>query len=363
MNVCFVTDPLTTTAGAVRPAILLAKELIKNNHGGMLITPQVDEKIKERLQALKINVKVVGYGFSFPHSFPTLSAWAKGLIRQRVLGKIEDADVIVNTSSCIIVQSHVYYAQGIMTNALNDMVPLMPAGYRLIYQLVRYPLRNLEQRFIKRLRDSSNLFIANSNFCASMYRKWGIRVDRVINPPIDCSLFKPSSSKPSGDYVLTHFGVYGKEGKFPVIKAIADSGVPLRVFGKLPYVPKCLLKHSNITFLGEVTDRELVDLYSNALYTLFAFSHEPFGYIPLESMACGTPVLTYKKQGPLETVVNSERGWLVNNDEELVVTAVDVWKHGYDYATRQKCRKNAVAFDINEVFQVWARLFRNFIEK
>jgi len=80
-------------------------------------------------------------------------------------------------------------------------------------------------------------------------------------------------------------------------------------------------------------------------------------------MACGTPVLTYKKQGPLETVVNSERGWLVNDDEELVVAAVNVWKHGYDYATREKCRKNAVAFDINEVFQVWVRLFKNFIEK
>jgi len=44
---------------------------------------------------------------------------------------------------------------------------------------------------------------------------------------------------------------------------------------------------------------ELIDLYSNALFTLFTFTHELFGYVLVESMACGTSVLTYNRQGPL----------------------------------------------------------------
>lgn len=189
-----------------------------------------------------------------------------------------------------------------------------------------------------------------------MYRQWGIRVDGVISPPIDCSLFRPSSSKPSEDYVLTHFGVYGKEGKFSVIKAIADAGVPLKVFGKLYYAPKHLLKHPNITFLGRVTDEELINLYSNALYTLFAFNHEPFGYIPLESIACGTPVLTYNMQGPSETIVNRKTGWLVDTDLEMFNLALDIWKNGYKGEMRGACRERALVFDANKIFRQWIKI-------
>ncbi len=49
---------------------------------------------------------------------------------------------------------------------------------------------------------------------------------------------------------------------------------------------------------GRVSDDELARLYANAKFTVFPFIHEPFGYVPVESMACGTPpVLTYDKQG------------------------------------------------------------------
>jgi glycosyltransferase involved in cell wall biosynthesis len=48
--------------------------------------------------------------------------------------------------------------------------------------------------------------------------------------------------------------------------------------------------------LGRVNDEELIDLYSNALYTLFTFAHEPFGYVSVEGMACSIPVLICNRQ-------------------------------------------------------------------
>jgi glycosyltransferase involved in cell wall biosynthesis len=65
-------------------------------------------------------------------------------------------------------------------------------------------------------------------------------------------------------------------------------------------------------------NKELVNPYSIALITLFVFTHKPFGYIPVESKACGTPVLTYNRQGPSETVIHGVTEWLANSDEELV---------------------------------------------
>jgi glycosyltransferase involved in cell wall biosynthesis len=51
--------------------------------------------------------------------------------------------------------------------------------------------------------------------------------------------------------------------------------------------------------------------------------------VSVESVACGTPVLTYNKQGPRESVVDGVMGWLVNSDEELVSLALKIWREGY----------------------------------
>jgi glycosyltransferase involved in cell wall biosynthesis len=358
MNICFVTDPLTTTAGSVRPAILLAQEFRKNNGDVSIITTRVDGNVERKLKEWGINVKVIGSDSRLIGEFPTLDAWVRNLVKNKVLDN-RNANVIINTSSCIVSASDVYYAQGLMIEALKGMAPIMPVWYRMAYYLANFPLRSMETKFIRRLRGSSKLFIANSNFCASMYRQAGVIVDKVVYPPLDCSLFKPSSLKPKEDYVLTHLGIYGKEGRFPIIKAIADVGVQLKVFGKIYYAPKALLNHPNITFLGEIAEKKLIDAYSNALYTLCAFSHEPFGYIPIESMACGTPVLTYNRQGPSETVVNEETGWLVNSDFELVSFAVKLWKKGYSKDMRKNCRKRALSFNVTEIFAEWVNVLKN----
>jgi glycosyltransferase involved in cell wall biosynthesis len=46
-----------------------------------------------------------------------------------------------------------------------------------------------------------------------------------------------------------------------------------------------------ITFLGRLSDREVIDLYCNATAFVFPSLYEGFGIPPLEAQACGTPVL------------------------------------------------------------------------
>lgn len=257
-KVTFITDPLVTTAGAVRPAILLARELRRRRGTPAITTPRSDGRIAESLREEGIEIKDVGPRFSFISSSPTLDAWARCLIRNKTL-KGNDG-LVVNTSSCLIAPAHVYYAQGLMTRTLSDILSVNRSIYHYAYHLLKRPLIRLEKRLAHRFDESSDLFVANSSYCATMYQEWGIRVPKIICPPLDCELFKPSTANPSADYVLTTFGKYGKEGNFQVIKAIADAGVKIKVFGEVSHASDSLKKTGNFTFVGRVSDQELARL-------------------------------------------------------------------------------------------------------
>jgi glycosyltransferase involved in cell wall biosynthesis len=352
MKLLFITDPLITSAGAVRPALLLAKQLHLWGHSVEIASPQFAEEIVKTLELEGLQHSQVGPSFSLIRSFPTLDAWARGLVKPTRMIQKEESDVVINTSSCVVASSKVYYAQGTMTRALDDMSADMPSIYKYPYWFLAPTLRLLERRLVRKFRIASKLFVANSTFCSSIYQEWGCNVEYVIHPPLDCDMFKPLFCKPSEDYVLTHIGTYGKEGKLSLVRAVAASGVRIKVFGTEPHHRR-QTENKNITFLGKVSEKELIELYSNALFTLFAFNHEPFGYIPIESMACGTPVLTFDRQGPAETVTNFQTGWLAKTDEEVLKMATNICKEGVSKSMREMCRKNALAYDVKKVGREW----------
>jgi glycosyltransferase involved in cell wall biosynthesis len=73
--------------------------------------------------------------------------------------------------------------------------------------------------------------------------------------------------------------------------------------------------HVNIEILNLINDDMLVELYNRAKLVVFAPYLEPFGLIPIEAMACGTPVVAVKEGGMRETVIHNETGLLIERDE------------------------------------------------
>ena len=53
--------------------------------------------------------------------------------------------------------------------------------------------------------------------------------------------------------------------------------------------------------------------------TVYAPIMEPFGFVPLESMACGTPVVGVCEGGVRETIRHEETGLLVDRDPEFLL--------------------------------------------
>ena len=91
-----------------------------------------------------------------------------------------------------------------------------------------------------------------------------------------------------------------------------------------------------------ISDEELVQLYNQALITLYTPLMEPFGFVPLESMACGTAVVGVYEGGVRETIIDGFNGLLVDRDPARSSEAVLKLITEPDYMEHlgQQARKN-----------------------
>ena len=64
--------------------------------------------------------------------------------------------------------------------------------------------------------------------------------------------------------------------------------------------------------------------YNQAVLTVFPSLLEPLGLVPLESMACGTPVVGVAEGGIRETIINYKTGLLTERDPYAFGAAIEL---------------------------------------
>lgn len=148
-------------------------------------------------------------------------------------------------------------------------------------------------------------FVCNSLFIQKKIATHYNEKAKVIYPPVSVQRFSIQQPK---DYFLVVGRLLPYKRIDLAIDACNELGVKLQVIGTGPEY-KNLKKRSGptITFVGRVSDAQLVDLYAQAQALLFP-QEEDFGISAIESMACGRPVIAFKSGGALEYVQNNKTG-------------------------------------------------------
>ena len=187
------------------------------------------------------------------------------------------------------------------------------------------PIIPLILRYLKKwdLQAASrpDYFIANSKNVQHKIEKYYKRQSTPIFVPVDTSKFKQVNTIGKYFLIVSRIEPYKKVDL--AIKAFKKLNLPLKIVGS----GSCFEDYrknnpENIKLLGRLDDENLVKMYQGARATIFP-QEEDAGIVPLESMACGRPVIAYAKGGALETIIDGKTGVLFNNQTvEGLISAV-----------------------------------------
>lgn len=181
------------------------------------------------------------------------------------------------------------------------------------------------------ISNSQRSNLPNLNWCATVYH--GVDMDSFKYYP------------KQGEYLAFVGRMSSEKRPHLAIEVAIRSGIPLKIAAKMdskerPYFEsfiKPFLDHPLIEWLGEVSEEEKRELMGNALALILPIDWpEPFGMVFIESLACGTPVITCPRGSVPELLKDGVTGYSGCTADELVEAVVKVCS-----VSRIGCRRYA----------------------
>jgi glycosyltransferase involved in cell wall biosynthesis len=213
-------------------------------------------------------------------------------------------------------------------------------------------------------------------YCASIseYQKWQyhdlLNTSNVVYHGIDVAEYPVKEAPDKGIYLFTIGRITRAKGQDKAIETAKRTGSKLIIAGcvqnkpadreyfagfkdsidlfvevnKYPVgndyydrVMKPLLNcDKQIIYIGEINSEHKKQWYQHAKATLFPIQWgEPFGLVPVESMACGTPVIAFNRGAVPEIIVNGKTGFVVDSMDAMI-EAVGL----IDHVDPRECRRH-----------------------
>lgn len=143
----------------------------------------------------------------------------------------------------------------------------------------------------------------------------------TIHNGIDLSLFPFAEA--SDDYFVFVGRLHLEKGVAEAVAAARQAGAKLLIIGPPvtgDYWDRQIKPYLNdrIKYVGHVPYNELFRYYQKAKAILVPIQwEEPFGLVMIEAMACGAPVIAFRKGSVPEVVIDGKTGFIVNTVGEM----------------------------------------------
>ncbi len=208
-----------------------------------------------------------------------------------------------------------------MRAVVNRLDPLI--------ELYAQRLEKVQRRSVQK----TTLLLANSEFTREQMKLAFGEDTPVCYLGVDTGTFQPSSESRQPQTVLSVGEFSPRKGfaflveslghipanRRPRLKLVSNSVVP----AEQAYVRDLAEQYGvEIQLRTRLNTTELACEYSAAQLCVYAPVLEPFGLVPLEAMACGTPVVGVREGGVAETVVHEQTGLLVDRAPVQFAAAV-----------------------------------------
>jgi glycosyltransferase involved in cell wall biosynthesis len=196
-------------------------------------------------------------------------------------------------------------------------------------------------------------FVAVSKTVQARIRECYGRDSRVIYPPVDTDFYRPAAVERDNVYL-----VVSAMAPYKRIDLAIDACNRLRrqlvIIGTGPEHARLRRRAGpTVAFLGWQPDSAVRDWLRRCRALLFP-GEEEFGLVPVEAMACGTPVIAYGRGGATETVVPLDAStgvaeqatgiWFPEQSVDSLASAIEDFEARSGELTSRAARNRALRF-------------------
>jgi glycosyltransferase involved in cell wall biosynthesis len=192
--------------------------------------------------------------------------------------------------------------------------------------------------FYREFDDAPVVSISDAQRMPLPFANWVATVPHGL--PIDALPFSPDR----GDY-LAFLGRISPEKRVDrAIEIAVGTGSALKIAAKVDPADcsyfetsiQRLLSQPRVDFIGEIGDSDKAAFLGGAKALLFPIDWpEPFGLVVIEALACGTPVIAFKRGSVPELIEHGVTGFIVDSVDE----AIDAVRR-VDALDRRACRES-----------------------
>lgn len=360
--------PTIVTIGGNRTAFLLAKSLVDWFDVSLIcyhISSELIEKVESLISPAHLKYKYEIDGGSWSTLKSLRYQFVRG--RDRSLAKfIEDFDkqdfllVISNEGKWLpnyLKRHNKHIITAISVMELNDNFFYFPyyeeIKMRFLWHIFLFPIYGILRFFEKERYQSFDLLFANSLWTELIFQYlYQLTVkDTIIL--LDSDFWKPPLElKDDERYIaVPTASLSGYRNAQEIIRNLVKEGLNLISYG--PH------KIEGVPYLGFLDDESLVKFIGNACGTLFLFDYEALGLIPFESLLCGTPVITFKKQGPFTELKSNDNIYFVTEYRDIRKACLDLLHAGKTKSRVVSCRNSVESYSAHKVAPRIAELIKN----